>query len=181
MILTLSGISGVGKTTMATRLALENNFIKSVSYTTRAPRQGEQHEQDYVFVDKSTFEELLNQKFFLEHTIKFNNYYGTAYSNVENAINANKNIVLCLDENGVIQARERWKNLVTSIYLLPPSFDELSKRISARNPERIEELKKEFDGYLTHKHIYDHELEHDAIEKTYQTIVQYIHNTRIIC
>jgi|GEM_PF-454531 len=133
MILILSGVSGVGKTTIAKLLEENHGFMRSISYTSRAMRDKEEHGKDYMFIAHNEFQERLNSDFFLEHTNQFGNFYGTAYAQIEQLLNDDKKVIMCLSREGFEIARNKWPQLVVGIYLLPPSIDELQERLCERN------------------------------------------------
>lgn len=133
MILILSGVSGVGKTTIAKLLEENHGFMRSISYTSRAMRDKEEHAKDYMFITYNEFQQKLSEDFFLEHTNQFDNFYGTAYTQIERLLNDDKKVIMCLSKEGFEIARNKWPHLVVGVYLLPPSIDVLQERLCERN------------------------------------------------
>lgn len=138
MIVILSGVSGVGKTTLAQMLE-EDEFVRSISYTTREKRAGEENKIDYFFITKTEFESKLKENYFLEYTNVFDNFYGTAYESIEQNLKENKKIIMCLTKEGFLAAKKKWGNIVLGVYLLPPDFETLKKRLALRNTNDYEE------------------------------------------
>ena len=141
MLVIISGPSGSGKGTVVKRLLPENNFALSISMTTRKPRKGEKNGVDYFFCSASEFAKIRDQNGFLEHAQFCGNFYGTPKFYVEEQIKKNKFVVLEIDVNGALQVREKINNCVL-IFLIPPTMQELRRRLTARNtetPETIED------------------------------------------
>jgi len=93
IIVILSSPSGAGKTTLVKKISSDNNFSISISHTTRKPRTNEKNGSDYFFVSNNEFEELINEKKFLEHARVFNNLYGSLKDNVINKLNKGENVI----------------------------------------------------------------------------------------
>ncbi|MCG8429869.1 MAG: guanylate kinase [Candidatus Omnitrophica bacterium] len=156
-IIIVSGPSGSGKTTLAGRLLrsrrLRRHLVKSVSYTTRPPRSGERDGRDYFFVPLSEFNRLRRNKKILEWTKYLGYYYATSRDFVEQVLAGGKHVVLCLDYRGVVQLKRAFPRQVCSIFIIPPSLEELRARISSRCrrtgateiQERLLMAKKELD------------------------------------
>ncbi len=139
LLIVLSGPSGVGKGTVR-KILMEDkslNLAFSISMTTRKPRVGEVEGSDYFFVSKERFEEAIKNNELLEHATFVNNSYGTPKSYVEKLRNEGKNVLLEIETNGARSVMEQSINdpLFVSIFLLPPSFEELEKRIRGRRTE----------------------------------------------
>ena len=139
LLIVLSGPSGVGKGTVR-KILMEDkslNLAFSISMTTRKPRVGEVEGSDYFFVSKERFEEAIENNELLEHATFVNNSYGTPKSYVEKLRNEGKNVLLEIETNGARSVMEKSINdpLFVSIFLLPPSFEELEKRIRGRRTE----------------------------------------------
>ena len=160
LLIVLSGPSGVGKGTV--RKALfempEQEFVYSVSMTTRAPRPGEVDGVDYYFVSKEEFERQIAAGNLLEYAEFVGNYYGTPKDKVEEQLNKGKEVVLEIEVNGANQVREKCKDAVF-IFLVPPTRRALYDRLKNRGTEceerilaRIEKANKEFP--LAHQYDY---------------------------
>lgn len=146
LLIVLSGPSGVGKGTV--RKALfempEQNFVYSVSMTTRKKRPGEVEGKDYYFVSREEFEEKIKEGKFLEHAEFVGNYYGTPLDKVNEQLNLGKELILEIEVEGAAQVREKCKDAVF-IFLAPPSKAALYKRLKRRGTESEEVIKERID------------------------------------
>lgn len=135
MLLVVSGPSGVGKGTIVKRI-MENDpsIVFSVSATTRAPREGEVNHRDYHFVTEAEYDELVARDAFLEHAEVHGHRYGTLKSEVEKRIADGQNVLLDIDTQGALQVMEKAPDAV-SVFILPPSFQELERRLRGRQTE----------------------------------------------
>jgi guanylate kinase len=133
LMLVLSSPSGAGKTTISRRLLAADGDIRlSVSATTRAMRPGEEHGKDYHFVDPDTFAVMASQEAFLEHASVFGNRYGTPRALVEAALADGMDVLFDIDWQGTQQLKEKMRDDLVSIFILPPSHAELERRLRAR-------------------------------------------------
>ena len=133
LMLVLSSPSGAGKTTLARGLlAADGNIFMSVSATTRAMRSGEVEGRDYFFVDHPRFEAMTKANEFLEHALVFEQRYGTPKAPVMDALEAGRDVLFDIDWQGTQQLKERAREDLVSIFVLPPSHDELERRLKAR-------------------------------------------------
>ena len=136
-LIIISSPSGAGKTTITKKLiSLKKNIELSVSVTTREPRENEINNKDYVFVDLKNFKNLLKKKSFIEHAKVFGNYYGTLKKNIKSKIKENKKIILDIDWQGARQIKKKLPKETVTIFILPPSLQELKKRLSKREKNR---------------------------------------------
>ena len=135
----MSSPSGAGKTTI-TRALLKNNpeMTISVSTTTRPRRAGEVHGQDYYFVSKDEFREMVENDQMLEHAKVFEHYYGTPRQHVEDALKAGKDVIFDIDWQGTQQLVEIARDDVVTVFILPPSTQELEKRLRNRSRDTLE-------------------------------------------
>lgn len=133
--------SGAGKGTLIRRV-LETlpNVGYSVSFTTRTPREGEKEGKDYFFVPRDEFEKMIADGEFLEYAVVHQNYYGTSRTIVEKELNEGRDVILEIDVQGAAIVRERVPDAI-SIFILPPSFDVLRKRLIERGTDS-EEVQK---------------------------------------
>ncbi|MFT6467138.1 MAG: guanylate kinase [Oleispira sp.] len=133
-----SAPSGAGKTTLVKALLEQTIDIGvSVSHTTRAPRDGEVNGKDYNFVSQDTFKGLIDQSAFLEHAQVFDNFYGTSQIWVEQELEAGRDVILEIDWQGAQQIRQQMPHMV-SVFILPPSREELLKRLTGRGTDSQE-------------------------------------------
>ncbi|MBD2593457.1 guanylate kinase [Nostoc spongiaeforme FACHB-130] len=141
-LIVLTGPSGVGKgTLMRSLLERHPQLYYSVSVTTRSPRPGEIDGKNYYFINRSKFEQLVAQGEFLEWAEFAGNYYGTPRETVVNQIQSGKLVVLEIELEGARQIRASFPNAL-SIFILPPSFDELEKRIRGRGQDSEEAISR---------------------------------------
>lgn len=130
--------SGAGKTTLVQALIRKHPELRfSISYTTRDKRVNEAHGVDYLFVDVETFEDLRGQGEMIESATVFDNLYGTSRKQVEEHLAAGHNVILEIDWQGARQVRESMPECV-SIFILPPSLDELERRLRDRRTDSAE-------------------------------------------
>jgi len=172
----LSSPSGAGKTTLVKLISKNKNLIVSVSHTTRKPRPNEINGVDYYFVNKSTFEDLINKNEFLEYANVFNNFYGTSKKKITQKLDEGKNILFDIDWQGAEQIKLRnLKYKIISIFILPPSKDVLRKRLSNRDMKDkliVEERMKQFDKDILHWKNYDFVVINDDLNKCYKEIIK---------
>jgi guanylate kinase len=136
----VSSPSGGGKGTIIRHvLDVVENLSYSVSYTTRAPRQGEVDGREYFFVSRETFDEMVAAGEFLESACVHGNFYGTAKSQVIEEIKAGADIILEVDVQGAASVRQLLMDSV-SIFILPPSYEVLKQRLIARGTDAPAEL-----------------------------------------
>jgi len=133
LMLVLSSPSGAGKTTLSRRLLDSDGNIKlSVSATTRPMRPGEVHGVDYHFVAPEEFEAWRADGKFLEHALVFGHRYGTPSGAVNDALAAGRDVLFDIDWQGTQQLKEKKRDDLVSIFILPPSHEELERRLRAR-------------------------------------------------
>ena len=134
--------SGAGKTTLVDALLkAEKNVRLSPSWTTRAPREGEKDGVDYHFVARKKFEEMIAAGEFLEHANVYGNYYGTSRKWIERELAGDHDVLLEIDWQGAWQVRRLFPHMV-GIFILPPSFEELRKRLKSRGKDSAEAIEK---------------------------------------
>lgn len=141
VLFVFSGPSGVGKGTLKAKLFEEfaNQIAYSVSATTRGPREGEVDGKDYFFITRQEFERRVQNNEFLEHAEFAGNCYGTPREYVNKLLDSGMNVVLEIDVQGALQVMKSMPECV-SVFILPPSFEELERRLRGRGTETEEKI-----------------------------------------
>jgi len=184
MLIVISGPSGSGKGTIIKEVMKKiPDLIYSVSYTTRPKREGEIEGKDYFFISKDEFEKLINEDFFIEWAKVYDYYYGTGKEFVLNNLNDNKDVILEIEIQGAKKIREIYdKKNVIFIFIAPPDFKELEKRIMNRKRgETEEEIKKRMNfakKEIEESKNYDYIIINDNINKAVKKIVNIINKER---
>lgn len=173
----LSGPSGVGKTTIRQKIPdLLPDIHISVSCTTRKQREGEVEGKDYFFVTTDQFEDMLSDGKLLEWANVHGNMYGTPLEPIENALAEGKDSLLVIDVHGAAQVRDARPESVL-IFLLPPSIDELRRRLESRNTESEESIRIRLDNAKAEIELslkYDHQVVNHDIEQATRDVVEII-------
>ncbi|MDI6602331.1 MAG: guanylate kinase [Thermoanaerobacteraceae bacterium] len=177
ILIVISGPSGAGKGTVCKEV-LRNapSLCLSVSTTTRKPRSGEIEGVNYYFIGRPKFEEMIKEDQFLEWAEVYGNYYGTPKAFVENRLKEGKDVILEIDIQGAMKAREKFPDGVF-IFIVPPSMDELEKRIKGRATETEEEIRLRFSKAFSElKYItkYDYIVVNDEVSKAAQKVLSII-------
>lgn len=185
MMVVLSSPSGAGKTTLS-RMLLErtqeregpHSMVLSVSVTTRAMRPGEVDARDYFFTDRARFDALANKGELLEYAEVFGYCYGTPSSFVESHISKGRDVLFDIDWQGTRQLAEKRRVDLVSIFILPPSMEELQRRllVRAQDPQSVVEKRMgKAASEISHWQEYDYVLVNEELESTLkriETIVQ---------
>lgn len=166
MLIVFSGPSGCGKGTMMAQILKDERFTVSVSATTRAPREGEIEGRSYFFLTKEEFQRRITENRLLEYAEYCGNYYGTPREAVEERLEEGKNVILEIEVLGAFQVKERFPDTLL-VFVIPPSFQELERRLRARGTEteeavlaRVARAKEE----LSQARRYDYVIENDRLE-----------------
>jgi guanylate kinase len=174
-ILVLSGPSGAGKSTIINAASPEiGEYYFSISTTTRAPREGEEHGREYFFVSREAFEEDIKAGNFLEYAQVHGNYYGTSLRPVREALDAGKLVIFDIDVQGHRLVRAKMNDITTSAFITPPTLKELEKRLRDRCTDseevimqRIENAKEEILAVSE----YDFTIINDTVEEAAREFV----------
>ena len=175
IIVILSSPSGAGKTTLVKKIASRHNYIISISHTTRKPRVNEENGRDYYFINKVKFKKLIKEKKFLEYAKVFKNFYGSLKENITKKLSNGENVIFDIDWQGTKQIKEtNLKYKIITIFILPPSKQELFKRLLKRDQKDkkiANERMKQFKQDVMHWKDYDFTVVNDKIEKCYKQII----------
>ncbi len=178
IMIILSSPSGAGKTTLVNLLSKSSNFKTSISHTTRQPRENEEPDKDYYFVDEKEFERLINNQEFLEYAKVFGNLYGTTRTPVIDNLNKGKNVLFDIDWQGADQIKNKKLDYkLITFFILPPSKEILFERLSNRDMKDkliAEERMKQFSRDVLHWINYDYVVINDDLNKCYLKICNLI-------
>ena len=166
-MLVISGPSGSGKTTICKRLLQDPRVRFSVSATTRSPRPGEVDGRDYHFVSKERFRAMIAEGAFIEHAEVYGNMYGTLRRPMEEALASGLVYLLEIDVQGALQLKTLGEPGIY-VFIAPPSFDELRRRLEARKtelPEVLERRLKKAEDEWRERGKYDQVVVNDALER----------------
>ena len=175
VLFVFSGPSGVGKGTLKAKLFEEfaDRIAYSVSATTRGPREGEVNGKDYFFISRQEFERRVKNNEFLEHAEFAGNCYGTPRAYVEKLLDSGMNVVLEIDVQGALQVMTSMPECV-SVFILPPSFEELEHRLRGRGTETEEKVRERLETAkreLPYAPQYDYQIVNGGdIEAAYQSL-----------
>lgn len=183
LMMVLSSPSGAGKTTITRKLLeSEPDLSLSISVTTRAPRPKEQTTHDYFFVDPPDFEAMVQQNQLLEHANIYGNNYGTPRAPVEKALAAGKDVLFDIEWRGTQQLAEKAHEDLVSIFILPPSWQELERRLRARNQDNEEEINNRLEkaaGDMSHWAEYDYVIINNDLEESITAVKAILHSERL--
>ena len=182
-MLVLSSPSGAGKTTISRRLLeLDRGLIMSVSATTRPRRPGEVDGRDYHFIDQARFDREVEQGAYLEHARVFGHCYGTPRAPVDAALSAGKDVLFDIDWQGTQQLSERARDDLVTIFILPPSTEELARRLSERaqdSPEIVAARMSKAADEMSHWPEYDYVVVNREVERSVGDIAAILRAERL--
>ena len=168
ILMIVSGPAGVGKGTVVARSIEKSNggIYLSISATTRAPRPIDTEGVTYFFKKKEEFENMIENNELLEWAVYVDNYYGTPAKPVFDALKIGHDVILEIEVQGALKVKENYKDAVLT-FIVPPSFEELEKRLRGRNTETEEQIKKRLStakGEFEKIEKYDYVVENNAVE-----------------
>jgi guanylate kinase len=170
--------SGAGKTSLVRALMRREPALRfSISYTTRTQRPAERHGHDYFFVDRAEFERMIDAGEFLEHARVFDNYYGTSRRQVGQLLASGQDLILEIDWQGAQQVRRALPEC-RSIFILPPSRQELERRLRGRGTDSeavIQRRLSDAAGDMGHWQEFDYVLVNDDFERAVAELQAIVH------
>lgn len=171
----VSAPSGAGKTSLVGKLIELDSHIKvSVSSTTRPMRPGEENGVNYHFLTIEQFKQKISEGDFLEHAQVFDNFYGTSRSTVEEQLKAGKDVILEIDWQGAQQVRKLIPEAI-SVFILPPSLEELSRRLNNRGTDSEEVIARRMRDAVSEMSHYD-EFDYIVINNHFDTALKQLHS-----
>jgi guanylate kinase len=160
----VSAPSGAGKTSLLKELLVSNDKLEiSISHTTRKIRDGENHSVDYYFIDQVLFKKMVKNNDFVEHANVFGNFYGTSSAHIQEDLDKGFDVILEIDWQGAEQVKLKFPDCI-SIFILPPSKDELYQRLTNRgqdSEEIIADRMQQAVNEMIHYHQYDYIIVND--------------------
>jgi guanylate kinase len=174
--------SGAGKTSLVDALLKrEPNIRLSISYTTRAPREGERDGREYHFITRTEFERMIAAGDFLEHANVYGNYYGTSRRWIEEQIAGDHDVLLEIDWQGAKQLRGLFPHMV-GVFVLPPSLEELRRRLHVRGtdaPEAIERRMASAREEISHVLEFEYIIVNERFDSALDDLIAIVHATRV--
>jgi guanylate kinase len=173
----VSAPSGAGKSTLCSALRQRiPDLLYSVSYTTRAPRPGEQDGKDYVFVSLEAFKRDIEQGKWAEWALVHGNFYGTSADVIDQALASGKDLLLDIDVQGAAQIRQRFPQAVT-IFIMPPSTEVLRQRLESRGTDSRETIAKRLQNAaaeIAQQPAYRHVVVNDSLPEALARLVEIV-------
>ena len=174
LMLVLSSPSGAGKTTISRKLlGADSQIAMSVSATTRPPRPGDVDGRDYHFVSIEKFQAMIAAGEFLEHARVFDNFYGTPRGPVEDVLKSGRDVMFDIDWQGTQQLAENARDDLVAVFVLPPSVEELERRLTTRAQDSAEVVAKRMakaGDEMSHWREYDYVLVNDDVERSVASV-----------
>ena len=171
-LIVVSAPSGAGKTTLCQRLLEEfsDSVQLSISATTRAPRGQEQHGREYFFLAREEFERKIAAGEFAEHALVHGNFYGTPRSMIDDAFRAGRSVLLDIDVQGAESLRRAYPGRCLSVFIAPPSMEELERRLRSRGTEKEDVIARRMTNAreeMAQSPRFDHVIVNDSLDRAY--------------
>ncbi|MEC9393099.1 MAG: guanylate kinase [Pseudomonadota bacterium] len=183
LMFVLSSPSGAGKTSLSKKiLELDAEISLSISFTTRPARPGENDGEDYFFVDNKIFGNMRDNNEFLEYAKVFDYYYGTPKKPILAMLNNGKDVLFDIDWQGTQQLMNESKDDLVKVFVLPPSVEELERRLKERKQDEDEIIQKRMSrasDEMSHYAEYDYILVNDDFDKTIKSIMAILYAERL--
>ena len=174
----VSGPSGCGKTTLLKGLLDRVGGLgKSISHTTRKPRNGDLDGVDYHFIDQTIFTQMVENDQFIEHATVHGNSYGTAFTSIQHQLDKGLDVVLDIDVQGMSKIVSSAKFDVVSLFVLPPSMNELEKRLRNRNTDTEKVIRQRLlnaECEVKKAHSYDYAVVNHDLDKSVAAIINIV-------
>ncbi|MFL2997881.1 MAG: guanylate kinase [Candidatus Neomarinimicrobiota bacterium] len=181
-LIIISAPSGTGKTTLCKGIRKKFPEINwSISYTTRLKRPNEIDGKDYNFISRNSFDEYIKSKKLAEWENVYGSMYGTAKKTLNDAIKEKKILLLELDVKGALKLKKLYPKNTISIFIIPPSFEDLKKRLKLRNTESEDVIKirlKRFEEEINYKSKFDYIMYNDILEIATNELVEIVKQVR---
>ena len=146
ILVVVSGFSGAGKGTLMKELLKQyDNYALSVSATTRQPREGERDGEDYFFVSREHFQQMIEENKLVEYAQYVNHYYGTPKEYVDKKMSEGKDVILEIEIQGALKVKKRFPDALL-LFVTPPSAGELKKRLVGRGTETMDVIESRMQG-----------------------------------
>jgi len=182
-IFVIAAPSGAGKSSLVKALCEQDNTLQlSISHTSRPIRPSEVNGIDYFFVSVEQFEEMLSRHEFIEHAKVYGNYYGTNINTIQQFMKNGKDIILEIDWQGARQIKKLFPNAIL-IFILPPSIEELTKRLIARNTDSQEVIKSRIQVAqedISHANEFTYVIINDKFDVALQDLCSIIRTRRLL-
>ena len=183
LMFVLSSPSGAGKTTISRRLLKTDSNLKiSISHTTRKRRPGESSGHDYHFVDEASFNDSVSKGTFLEWAKVFGNYYGTLAEPVEEALSHGRDVLFDIDWQGTQQLSQAARGDLVTVFLLPPSWGELERRLIERAQDSlgvVQERMSRAADEISHWAEYDYVIVNDGLDHALDQVRAILESERL--
>ncbi len=176
LLFVVSGPSGAGKGTICGEVVRRTEVELSVSATTRSPRKGEVHGKDYFFMTEEEFLEIVRKDGFVEYVENFGKHYGTPEAFVREKLKSGRDLILEIDVQGAAKIRRKFPQCV-QIFILPPSLEELKRRILSRgteSPESVALRLKQAMDEVECLGTYDYFIVNDQVEQAVEAMISII-------
>jgi len=183
LLLVLSSPSGAGKTTITQRLVASDAKVRiSISTTTRPKRRGEIDGTHYHFVSEQDFKASIAKNEFLEYAQVFGNWYGTPRAPVERALRSGLDVVTDVDWQGTQQLRQNFRDDMVSVFILPPTIDELERRLKSRaqdDEKVVQERMAKANDEMSHWPEYDYVIVNSDLDEAVAAVVEILQVERL--